>query len=225
MCGRFALGIPRKTLADHYGLALVPDAPMRYNIAPSQLVEAVVCSRETGARGMRLFRWGLLPFWARDVKMAAKLINARCETAAEKPAFKAALKYRRCLIPATGFYEWSGVEDGKRPYFFHLPGDGLFSLAGLWERHESPFGEERMTCAILTRQATGAAAAIHERMPVIISPGEYGAWLDPLMQDPEGTESFFRQEGPELCLREVGKGVNNPGVDEPSLIEPVASAG
>jgi len=221
MCGRFALGIPRKKMADHYGLAAVPDGPMRYNIAPSQLVEAVVVSRETGSRGMRLFRWGLLPFWARDVKMAAKLINARCETAAEKPAFKAALKYRRCLIPATGFYEWSAGKDGKRPFFFHLPDDGLFSLAGLWERHESPLGEERVTCAVLTREAAGSVAPIHDRMPVIVSPKDYGVWLDPLMQDPGALESFFRHEGPELSRREVGKGVNNPGLDEPSLIEPV----
>jgi putative SOS response-associated peptidase YedK len=220
MCGRFALGIPRKKLAEHYGMASVPDAPMRYNIAPSQLVEAVIRERETGARGMRLFRWGLLPFWARDVKMAAKLINARCETAAEKPAFKAAMKYRRCLIPATGFYEWMTGAGGKTPYYFHLGDEDVFSLAGLWEHHESPLGEVRMTCAILTRQANAVVAPIHERMPVIVSPEGYDDWLNPHQSDPRELESFFRQPGPALFCREVGKNVNNPGMDDPSLIEP-----
>ncbi len=225
MCGRFALGVPRRTLAEHFCMAAVPKAPLRYNIAPSQLVEAVIDDPERGGFGMRLFRWGLVPFWAKDKSIGARLINARSETAAEKPAFRAAMRYRRCLLPASGFYEWKGGGRGKTPYFFSPAKGGVMALAGLWEQYESPDGEIILSCAVLTREADATVGAVHHRMPVIVAPEDYKAWVDRHATDPGAPASFFRREPPALSCWPVGTQVNDPTVDNASLTAPLSERG
>lgn len=139
MCGRFALAATGEEVAEHYQLPEVPFVVPRYNIAPTQPVAAVRLN-DAGEREFTFFQWGLIPSWAKDPAMASKLINARSETAAEKPAFRAAFKRRRCLLPATGFFEWRAVDGRKQPMYIHPAAGGLFSLAGLWEIWHAPDG-------------------------------------------------------------------------------------
>lgn len=225
MCGRFALRAPRPRLAEHFGLDKVPGAPPRHNIAPGQLVE-IVAAEASGRRHMRLTRWGLVPFWAKDASIGARLINARCETASAKPAFRAAYRHRRCLIPADGFYEWRALSGRKQPWFFHLEGDGLFALAGLWESWQGPGGEILETCVVLTREAVGLAREIHERMPVIPPPSAYGDWLAPNLQaDSRITALLESFPPPELATCRVGPAVNNPRQDGPECSRPLNGEG
>jgi len=134
MCGRFAFGIPRKRLKERFGLGDIPEAPPRYNIAPGQLVEAVVQAED--GRRLKLLKWGLVPHWAKDPKIGYKMINARAETVAEKPSFRAAMRYRRCLVPAQGFYEWSRTSGKGEPWFITLSTESALAMAGLWEQYE-----------------------------------------------------------------------------------------
>jgi putative SOS response-associated peptidase YedK len=128
-------------------------------------------------------RWGLIPSWAKDSSVAASMINARSETAATKPAFREALKARRCLIPADGFYEWSRTGKAKRPYCFEIKDGELFSFAGIWDRWRDASGKTVETCSILTTTANALTSAVHDRMPVILDPDGYDLWLDPGMRD------------------------------------------
>jgi putative SOS response-associated peptidase YedK len=169
MCGRFALGIPRKRLAEYFRTANEPGLPERWNIAPGQPLEAVVPGH--GDRVFRTFTWGLVPAWARDPAAGPRPINIRSETAAAKPAFKGLLRRRRCLVPAQGFYEWRATPRGKEPFFIARADGAPLGLAGLWDRWAGDGGEELFTCAILTTRANGLVAPIHERMPVIVDPG------------------------------------------------------
>lgn len=221
MCGRFALGIPRKKLAGEFGLNAVPDAPARYNIAPGQLVEAVVDAG--GRRGMRLFRWGLVPSWSREGPKGRGLVNARIETAAEKPSFRAAMRYRRCLIPASGFYEWQAGEDGRQPWYFYRIDGRVAALAGIWDRYEGPMGQVVESCAILTAAADEVLGRVHDRMPVAIEPGDYAAWLDAGMRDGLLAASIFRRREPSVWTgHPVGSAVNRAATDDPRLILPLA---
>ncbi len=223
MCGRFALGIPRKKLAEEFGLDQVPEAPARYNIAPGQLVEAVV-DAGPGRREMRLLRWGLVPSWSKEGSKGRGFVNARIETAAVKPAFRAAMRYRRCLIPASGFYEWQARPGGKQPWYFHRADGRLAALAGLWERYEGAMGEIMESCAILTTEADTAVSPVHERMPVVIEPADYGRWLDAGLRDGAQAASIFRRLEPSVWLgHPVGPGVNRAAVDEPGLIAPLGA--
>ncbi len=180
MCGRFASTIHPKLLAELFGLGEVPaEIPARYNIAPSQPVAAVL-DREVGSgRELWWLRWGLIPRWAKDESMASKLINARAEGVAEKPAFREAFRKRRCLIPADGFYEWEAAAGGKRkqPYFIHLLGREVMALAGLWERWTKPDGEAVDSCTSVTTESNRLIRRIHERMPVIVEREDYEYWL------------------------------------------------
>jgi putative SOS response-associated peptidase YedK len=225
VCGRFALGVPRKRLAEEFGLAEVPEAPDRYNIAPGQLVEAVA-EASGGRREMRLLTWGLVPSWSRQGPAGRGFVNARIETAAEKPAFRAAMRYRRCLIPASGFYEWQARPGGRQPWFFVRKDGRVAALAGLWERYEGPGGEIVESCAILTTAADETVATVHERMPAAIEPADFGAWLDASMRDGVRAASIFRRR--ELSVwagYPVGLGVNRVGVDGPDLVQPAPGAG
>jgi putative SOS response-associated peptidase YedK len=158
----------------------IGDLPASYNIAPSQSV-AAICQLPDLDLQLRWLRWGLIPAWAKDPKIGYKLINARAETVAEKPSFRAAFRQRRCLIPADGFYEWQQVEGSRHshPYFIGLQDKRPFAFAGLYERWESPDGENFDTCTIVTTAANEVLAPIHDRMPVILSPQKYAQWLDP----------------------------------------------
>lgn len=148
----------------------------RYNAAPMQMLP-VVRQRPGGERVAHLLRWGLLPGWAKDPSIATRLINARGETLAEKPAFRAAYRARRCIVPASGFYEWKAVPGGKQPYYIQPANDELFGFAGLWERWTSPEGTPIDTFTVITTAANATLQALHERMPMILQPADYGPWL------------------------------------------------
>jgi putative SOS response-associated peptidase YedK len=178
MCGRYALRV-LEWIDDHFQIVERPLLIPRYNIAPTQPVAVVRRQGDTPRREMRLMRWGLIPHWADDPKIGARMINARCETAAEKPAFRAAFRYRRCLIPADAFYEWQKTGRTKQPFLIERPDHGLFAFAGLWETWRDEHGNEIETVTILTTDANELLRPIHDRMPVIIPPDKYDLWLDP----------------------------------------------
>lgn len=190
MCGRFLLVSKDDLLRRAFELDAEDEIriPPRYNIAPTQ--EALVIRIEAGARRPVGLRWGLVPAWAKDAGGGARMINARSETAAEKPSFRAAMRARRCLVPADGFYEWVRTPDGKVPMHIRLDGEGPFAFAGLyerWEKGESPVE----TFTILTTDANQALKDIHPRMPVILHPKDYDLWLDPAVRDPEAVASLM----------------------------------
>ncbi len=203
-----------------FGLELAGELSPRYNIAPSQPVAAVRAG-EGGARELTLLQWGLIPSWAKDPAIGSRMINARAETAAEKPSFRAAMKRRRCLIPASGFYEWARVGAAKQPFFIRMKEGRPFALAGLWEQWCGEDGSELETCAILTTSPNEMAAKIHPRMPVIIAPGDYGRWMDPANEKPGTLEPLLRPyPAGEMEAHTVSRHVNNPRNDEPACIEP-----
>jgi len=155
----------------------------RFNIAPTQPVPVVRQHPKEPRRDLSLMRWGLIPSWAKDTSGAARMINARSETAGTKPAFRDALKLRRCLVPADGFYEWQRRGAAKQPFCFEVGDGGLFAFAGLWERWRDPSGQWVKSCSILTTTPNTVTSAIHDRMPVILRKDDYDVWLDPGMQD------------------------------------------
>ena len=213
MCGRFSLFSPAPVLAEAFGLAGFPELAPRYNIAPTQPVAAV----RAGAAGRQLvrLRWGLVVPWAKDTKVAP--INARSETAADKPLFRAALRKRRCLVPASGFYEWLALAGGKRkqPYCFRLRGERPWAFAGLWERWQGPDGPVE-SCAILTTEANELVRPVHDRMPVILPRQHWAAWLDPALQEAGELVPLLRPY-PADAMRTypVGALVSNPRNDGP----------
>lgn len=178
MCGRFNLRTNPADFAEHFGVAVPVSEQqllLRYNIAPTQAVLAVRAGDQQ-LQAARL-QWGLIPSWAKDPRIGSRMINARSETAAEKPSFRAAFKRRRCLIPASGFYEWDQHTRPKQAYHITPIRDGLMAFAGLWERWAPPQGDALETCSILTTSANHTIAEIHDRMPVILTPRNYDAWL------------------------------------------------
>ena len=183
MCGRFALYAKGEILAEEFGVSARPAGPPRHNIAPSQDVAAVRAVPAGGVREIALLRWGLVPFWSKDLAIGSRLINARSETVREKPSFRDAFRRRRCLIPASGFYEWLRKEGGKQPYYVRMRDERPFAFAGLWDRWEGPAGGAVESCTILTTAANDVLAPIHDRMPVILPRAEYGKWLDPALTD------------------------------------------
>ena len=178
MCGRFALYVTLEELTDFFGLPEPPAhfAP-RYNIAPTQPVGIVRINARTQEREWALALWGLIPSWSKDPSMGARMINARAETVEEKPSFRAAFKRRRCILPASGFYEWKKTNGSKQPYFIPSASNEPLGLAGLWESWSGPNGEELESCTILTTDANEAVADLHDRMPVILAPEDYDEWL------------------------------------------------
>ena len=179
MCGRFALFAGREELAKHFGVTLEDmEITPRYNVAPSQAVLAIRAGEQGGREAVRL-HWGFVPSWAKDPSIGNRMINARADTAPEKPAFRAAFKSRRCLIPASGFYEWQATGGkGKQPYFIRAKDGTPLAFAGLWEHWRPGKDEPRVeSCTILTTTANATMAPIHDRMPVILDPADYAAWL------------------------------------------------
>jgi putative SOS response-associated peptidase YedK len=175
MCGRYALTSPPAVIAERFHLLWTPEVEPHYNIAPSQAIPVV---RETGqGRELALLKWGLIPWWAEDAHIGAKLVNARAETLADKPAFRYAYRRRHCLVPADAFYEWKPVEGRKQPYCIRLRDHGLFGMAGLWERWQAPDGRLVESCTIVTVDANAVVAPLHDRMPLILAPQDYDAWL------------------------------------------------
>lgn len=175
MCGRFARKSDPRRLAKEFGVAEAPNVEPSYNVAPTHSILAV---RQDGdGREMSFLKWGLVPSWAKDASIGARLINARSETVEEKPSFCEAFKQRRCVIPADGFYEWKREEGRKQPYFFRMRDEHPFGFAGLWERWEGEGGEVISSCTILTTEANEVLSPVHDRMPVILHPGDYTLWL------------------------------------------------
>jgi putative SOS response-associated peptidase YedK len=225
MCGRFTLTDPDADLTVQFNLPEIPDMPPRYNIAPTQPVAAVRVSPEASQREMVLLRWGLIPFWAKDVKIGARMINARSETAAEKPAFRAAFRRRRCLVVADGFYEWQKQNGTKQPFFIHLRDGHPFALAGLWEHWEGPGGDVIESCTLLTTQPNELLKALHNRMPVILHPQDYDLWLDPQVQQADPLRPLLQPYPPDhMDAYPVSRWVNSPGNDDPRCIEPLPQA-
>lgn len=177
MCGRFTLYKQPTTLAAHFDVVDVPDMPPRYNIAPTQ--DVAVVRQATEGRTLDLLRWGLVPFWAKDLQIGAKMINARAETVAEKPAFRKAFASRRCLVVADGYYEWQRASGTKQPFYFCLQDEQPFAFAGLWEQWTHPDGKIIETCTVLTTTASDLTSPIHDRMPVILHAKDHALWLDP----------------------------------------------
>jgi putative SOS response-associated peptidase YedK len=218
MCGRFSLTRSATEVAEHFGLGDVPSLGPRYNVAPGQPVLVVSQPSASAPRRGQLRVWGLLPRWTREA--AGGWINARIESAAERPAFRDALRLRRCLIPADGFYEWSGPAARRAPHHVTLPQGSLFAMAGLYDTWRGPDGEVRETCAVLTTPARGAVRALHDRMPVILEPARYAAWLDPALRD-EGAPCALATDrlGEALVTRRVGPRVNDTRHDDPACLE------
>ncbi len=221
MCGRFALLAPGDSLAEQFHLTDTPTLAPRYNIAPTQPVAAVRLADHTHERELVLFHWGLIPSWSKDIKRGARMINARAETASEKPSFRAAFKRRRCLIPSDGFYEWQKLGREKQPMYIHAQDGKLFGLAGLWEVWQSADGSLIESCAILTTEPNELMAPIHNRMPVIIEPGEYGMWLEP-GPHPEDARHLLRPyPAAKMHAYPVSSHVNSPYNDTPQCMAPL----
>jgi putative SOS response-associated peptidase YedK len=221
MCGRFALTSPGDALAELLGLSEPPRLAPRYNIAPTQPVGIVRQPRRGAAREWALVRWGLIPGWAKDPSIGNKLINARAETAAQKPSFRNAMRRRRCLVPADGFYEWARRNGGKQPYYAHMAAPTPFAIAGLWESWQATDGGEMETCTLLTTDANPTLAEIHHRMPVIIPPEAYSRWLDPANERPETLADLLGPFTAEpMALDAVSTFVNNARNEGPDCLTP-----
>lgn len=225
MCGRFVLMTPGRSLAEKFGLSEEPFLEPRYNIAPTQMVAIIRLRPEASERALVFVKWGLIPFWAKDRSIAPKLINARAETAAEKPAFRAAFKYRRCLIPADGFYEWqSRPKRAKQPYLITASDGKPFAFAGLWEHWESPDGEVAESCTILTTDSNELVQVLHDRMPVILHEKDYELWLDPDIKDPKLLKPLLQSyPADKMKSYPVTTRVNKADYDAPECVEKIFS--
>jgi putative SOS response-associated peptidase YedK len=228
MCGRFTLTQSPELVAELFELEDLPQFVAGFNIAPTQPVPVIrlaeARSSKLAQRHFDFLYWGLIPSWAKDPSMGARMINARSETVTEKPSFRTAFKRRRCLIVADGFYEWQKVGSKKQPYYFHLDDHRPFGFAGLWERWHSPAGDEIESCTILTTAANELMRPIHDRMPVILPPQLQAQWLDPTQ---DGTKLLpLLQPYPEAEMHSypVSTAVNSPKHDSPDCILPLEAA-
>ena len=223
MCGRFSQTASPEVMAQQFELIDPPLFNPRYNIAPSQPVVAIRIEPDTTTRRLVQLRWGLIPSWAKDTKIGNQCINAKAETVAEKPAFRAAFKNRRCLVIATGFYEWQRQGPVKQPMWIGLRSKQPFAFAGLWEHWTPAEGDSLETCTIITTEPNDLMASIHNRMPVILAPTSYDQWLDPTFQHIEPLKALLRPYlSEELTAYPVSTLVNNPRHDAPQRLEPVS---
>ena len=221
MCGRFSLAATGEEVAAHYQLPEVPFVAPRYNVAPTQPVAAVRLN-QSGERELTFFQWGLIPSWAKDPAMGSKMINARAETAAEKPAFRAAFKRRRCLLPSTGFYEWLQLEGRKQPMYIHPTDDKSRSLAGWREMWPDPEGGLRAPGTILPTTPKALMESIHNRMPVVLDPLDYATWLDPETAADQLQHLLRPYDDDRLAAYPVSTAVNRPQNDNEACIAPLA---
>lgn len=221
MCGRYAITSSPDAIRQLFGYRADAAFPPRYNVAPTQPVPVVRCAH--GEPDFILMRWGLVPPWVKDPLSFSLIVNARGESVNDKPAFRNAMKRRRCLLPADGFYEWKTETGRSRPYFVRRKGGGPLALAGLWETWMGPDGEEMDTVCVITTRANGVVAPIHDRMPAIIEPEAFALWLDCEHVDAL-TAAALIAPAPEHLLEafEVSLAVNRAANDSPMLIEPVA---
>lgn len=226
MCGRFAVFSTLEMLLEHFPID-VADVQVKpsYNVAPTQ--EIIAIARHDGKNHLKKFHWGLVPFWAKDLSIGIRLINARSETVATKPSFRNAFKKRRCLIPSNGFYEWKGPKGQKQPMFLSLPNGKPFAFAGLWEIWDNHGKEEHpyRSCTILTRGASDSVLPIHHRMPVILKPEVYSIWLDPNNRDINSLLEIIQGHiHSELVSIPVSKRINSAKNNGPENIQAMESS-
>jgi putative SOS response-associated peptidase YedK len=223
MCGRYRLSRRKQILEEQFGAEpWADDWTPRYNIAPTQPVPVLRQHPQEPTRQLSLMKWGLIPHWAKDRSGAARMINAKSETAAIKPAFRDPLKLRRCLIPADGFYEWKRAAKSTQPYCFEVRHGELFAFAGIWENWKNPAGDWLRTCSILTTTANAVAAAVHDRMPVILSPDDYDLWLDPGMQDVAAASELLKPyNANQMRSYPVSSRINQVANDDEDVSRPV----
>jgi len=220
MCGRFVITSPPSAVRQVFGYIEQPNFPPRHNIAPTQPIPVVII--ENGARHFHLMRWGLVPSWVKDPRKITLLINARSETINDKPAFKNAMRRRRCLVPADGYYEWQTSGGRKRPFFIHRRDGSLFGLAALAESWIGPNGEELDTVAIVTAPASRDLAVLHHRVPVTLTAGDFDRWLDCSADDAAPVMAMLK--GPlegEFTWHEVSTRVNHADNDDAQLLLPI----
>lgn len=212
MCGRYTLAVEMDELAERFGCPTVEAVfKARYNVAPTQIMPVVIAS-SGGQRELRFMRWGLVPFWAKEKSIGNRLINARMETAAGKPSFKHSYRHRRCLVPATGYFEWQKRPAGKQPFYIRPLDHRVFAMAGLWDAWTDPEGGVLFSYAILTTEATPATFSIHDRMPYILHQEQESAWLRG--EAPGASED-------RLEAYEISTLVNKPAHDQPEIIRPI----
>jgi len=223
MCGRYLITTPVEGINALFGTTAVVNLPARYNLAPTQEAP-VVRRRGDGSRELVMLRWGLVPSWADDPAVGSRMINARGESVAEKPAFRGAFRARRCLVAANGFYEWRSEGRRKQPYLVRLRGGGLFAIAGLWEswRPKGSTGEVLETYTIVTTDASPKIRDIHPRMPVMLEPEQCGTWLDGSAEDAAGLIRPFPDELLEAFA--VDPRVNSVANDDPDCAKPLDDA-
>lgn len=221
MCGRFTLHANRQDFIDQFGVDCSLAPQPRYNICPGTVIPILYAIHKHPDQPLwGNASWGLIPPWANDRSIAHKTINARAETVAAKPSFRSAFRRHRCLIPASGFYEWKKLSDGKQPYYIKPQQGGLMAFAGLWEVWQDPESKEVVpSCSIITTDANEAMAAIHTRMPVILAPDQYAVWLNPKNSNTEQLQSLLQPYSGVLEAYPVNKRVNNPENDDDSCVE------
>ncbi|MET0066331.1 MAG: SOS response-associated peptidase [Candidatus Thiodiazotropha sp.] len=220
MCGRFYLDAKTDELLALFGLISGPRLSPHYNIAPSQNILAVNDTQD-GRRASQ-FRWGLVPFWAKQDKPGFHTINARIETVDRKPAFRTPFRSRRCLIPASGYFEWQPAPTGKQPYCIRLQAEPIMAFAGLYDRWTSPQGDAIDSCTIIVADACRELRSIHERMPAVLSPADFDAWLDPDNHDTGRLKKLLeRRRDSDFQAYKVSTHVNSPRHDDPGCIQPL----
>jgi putative SOS response-associated peptidase YedK len=227
MCGRFILFASPADIQRIFDILPFPfDLQPNFNVAPTQEIPVII--QHEGGRHLKKRCWGLVPFWAKDCSIGSRMINARVETVGSKPAFKAAFRHRRCLIPANGFYEWAGKAGRKQPYYFHLPSGEPMAFAGLWEvwqeKNAPPESEPYKSCTIITTYASDSVKGVHDRMPLILKPAAYEEWLDPENKEPGRIEEVLKNG----CVKElkrypVSKLVNHVGNNSKECMEPLTN--
>ena len=226
MCGRFAFWITRKRLKEEFDLPgpedALPEIPPRYNIAPGTDI-AAVRNLPDKPRELAMLRWGLIPSWAKDKKTGYRMINARAESVMKKPAFRNAFRYRRCLIPASGFYEWQKRDGKKQPWFITLRDTDLFAFAGLWERWKNPENESEVieSCTIITTDSNELVRPLHNRMPVVLERPDYERWLSRQTPDRDLAALLRPLPSSKMTAWPVTPKVNSPANDSPECVKPL----
>jgi len=224
MCGRFSQTATPEIIAEQFEVKEPLPFQPRFNIAPSQQIAAIRIDPDTTTREFVMLRWGLIPSWAKDPKIGNQCINATAESVAEKPSFRSAFKKRRCLVVATGFYEWQVQGHAKQPMWIGLRSQRPLAFAGLWEHWTPAEGEPLETCTIITTEPNDLMRPIHNRMPVILSPASYDQWLDPTFQQIARLNALLRPyPSEELTAYPVNTLVNNPRYDTPQCLDPITA--
>ncbi|MDH5565822.1 MAG: SOS response-associated peptidase [Myxococcales bacterium] len=223
MCGRFTLTSSPEELARRFGIEAPAQLAPRYNIAPGQEILSIRLDPSAARRLAAPVRWGLVPAWAEDARVGFRMINARAETAAQKPAFRAAFRARRCLVPSNGFYEWAKRGGAKQAYHIGLRDRAPFAFAGLWERREDASGDVLESCTLLTTEASPCLRDIHPRMPVILAPADEARWLETQPSDLSALQALLRPLPDDaVVFHAVSDRVNQPRFDDPACLAPAS---